>query len=100
VVAIDRAFDIVVCSSVCAFLDDYASSVAILARLLRRGGLFVQWDWELDPDDDEPFGLTREAIREVLTGVGLDLLSLETGFTIGNGADAMSPLMAVAQRTE
>ena len=37
--------DLVVCSSVCGFLDDYPGTVARLAGLLRPGGLFVQWDW-------------------------------------------------------
>ena len=30
---------------------------------LGLGGLFVQWDWEVQPDDEEPFGLTRDEVR-------------------------------------
>ena len=61
-------FDLIVCSSVCAFLDDYAGTAGTLVRLLRPGGLFIQWDWELDPHADEPFGLTRERVRATLSG--------------------------------
>ena len=52
----------------CAFLDDYAGTTGTLVRLLRPGGLFVQWDWELDPHAHEPFGLTRKQVRATLSG--------------------------------
>ena len=37
-----EAYDAVVCSSVCAFVDDYPGTVQKLAQALRPGGLFVQ----------------------------------------------------------
>ena len=92
---LSEAFDLIVCSSVCAFLDDYPASVALLAGLLRPNGLFVQWDWEAHEGDEEPFGLTRKSIRSAQTAAGLEVLSLETGFTIGEGDEAMAPLMAI-----
>ena len=51
-----EAYDLVVCSSVCAFVDDYPVAARHLASLPRPGGLLVQWDWELDPDDAGPHG--------------------------------------------
>lgn len=93
-------FDIVVCSSVCAFLEDYPNSVALLRGLLHPGGLFVQWDWELNPADEEPWGLSRESICDALQGAGLELLSLDSEFTIDVGGVAMSPLMAVGRLPE
>lgn len=95
---LSEPFDIVVCSSVCAFLDDYPGSVALLARLLRKGGLFVQWDWELIPGSDKPAGLTRAAIRDALAGAGMEVLSVETGFSFTNGETTIAPLMAVARK--
>ena len=65
-------FDLVVCSSVCAFLDDYPGTVNTLVQLLKPGGLFVQWDWELDPHAQEPFGLTREQVKTTLLSSGLE----------------------------
>lgn len=38
-------YDLVVCSSVCAFLDDYPGTVERLVLQLKPGGLFLQWDW-------------------------------------------------------
>lgn len=90
-------FDIVVCSSVCAFLPDYPAAVAMLAERLVPGGLFVQWDWELDPEADEPFGLTREAIRAALENAGLTVVSVDTGFEAAVQDMVMRPVMGVGR---
>jgi predicted TPR repeat methyltransferase len=86
-------YDLVTCSSVCAFLDDYPAAVEFLADRLAPGGLFVQWDWEVDPDSAEPFGLARPTIIAALRSAGLEEVSVEVAFTIGDGGEAMSPLM-------
>jgi len=91
-------FDLVVCSSVCAFLEDYPAAVTELASLLRPGGLFVQWDWELDPSTEEPFGLTRDGVRAALEGAGLEVLSVDTAFSVAVEEQTMSPLMGVGRK--
>ena len=96
----DSPFDLVVCSSVCAFLDDYATTTATLVRLLRPGGIFVQWDWELEPHADEPHGLTRGQIKEVLSSAGLEAIEVETAFEVSAGDKTMRPLMGVGQVPE
>ncbi len=90
--------DLVLCSSVCAFLEDYPSTVTGLAGQLREGGLLLQWDWELDPEADEPFGLTREGIRAALQGAGLQVLSVDTGFSVPFEDQTMRPLLGVGRR--
>ena len=91
------SFDLVVCSSVCAFLDDYAGTASILVRLLRPGGLFVQWDWELDPHAHEPFGLTRERVRATLSGSGLEAIQVTGAFEVPMGDKTVRPLVGVGQ---
>ena len=91
-------FDLVTCSSVCAFVGDYPGTVQLLAGRLRDGGLFVQWDWELDPAADEPFGLSRDAIRAALVAADLEPVFLDTGFTITHDGHEMAPLMAVGRK--
>ena len=86
-------FDIVVSSSVCAFLDDYAGTVATLTSLLKPGGSFVQWDWELNREDDESFGLTRAQVADSLTGAGLVDVCVETAFEVDVDGERMSPLI-------
>ncbi len=90
-------FDVVVCSSVCAFLDDYAGTVATLVRLLRPGGLFVQWDWEFDPKAEESFGLTRQHVASTLLGSGLEAVHVATAFEVPMEEKTVRPLMGVGQ---
>lgn len=91
-------FDLIVCSSVCAFLDDYPGTVAMLADRLAPHGFFVQWDWELDPGAAEPFGLTSERITRALAGAGLEVVSVGIGFDVPVEDQRMRPLMGVGRR--
>lgn len=90
-------FDLIVCSSVCAFLPDYPATLAMLAGLLAPGGHVVQWDWELDPQADEPFGLTAEAIEAALAAAGLEVVSVGVGFDVPFEGMNMRPLMGVGR---
>lgn len=92
--------DLVVCSSVCAFLEDYPATVERLISHLRPGGLFVQWDWERDENDPDPPGLSRDTVREVLTSAGLTSVTVASGFDISVGEDNMSPLMGIGRRPD
>ena len=91
-------FDLIVCSSVCSFLDDYPGMVATLAGLLAPGGLFVQWDWEFDETDGDPHGLSRTQITDALTAAGLAQVSVDIGFEIPFEDQTMRPLMGQGQR--
>lgn len=94
----EGVFDVVLCSSVCAFLPDYPGTVALLAQRLAPGGVFVQWDWERDPSAEEPSGLSRDQIHAALTGAGLDVESLGIGFEATVEGMTMRPLMGVGRR--
>ncbi len=89
------AFDLVVCSSVCAFVDDYPATVAALVDTLAPGGMFIQWDWELDPSEEEPYGLTREGIAAALQAAGLEAIEVETAFEVPMGEMVMRPLVGI-----
>lgn len=84
-------FDLVVCSSVCSFLDDHPATVAELAARLAPGGRFVQWDWERT--DDRGHGLTRAEIADALVGAGLVDVEVRTAFTIVLDGQELSPLV-------
>ena len=93
----DSPCDLIVCSSVCAFLDDYPATTATLVRLLRPGGLFVQWDWEVDRHADEAHGLTREQVKEALSSAGLEAIEIDSAFELAIGGTTKRPLMGVGQ---
>ncbi|MGI9579323.1 MAG: class I SAM-dependent DNA methyltransferase, partial [Microthrixaceae bacterium] len=86
-------YDLIVCSSVCAFLDDYPETVADLSARLVPGGMFVQWDWELDPNEAEPFGLARSEVENTLASAGLLDVDVALGFTVGEEPEVMRPIM-------
>ena len=90
------SFDLVVCSSVLAFVDDYPGTVSGLVAMLKPGGTFVQWDWERV--DDDPHGLSRSEISETLRGAGLDNISVDIGFEADAYGQTMRPLMGVGRR--
>jgi len=80
---------------VCAFVEDYAATVAQLVELLATGGLFVQWDWELDPEAEQAMGLSREAMATTLAAAGLEGISVDVGFEQPFEGQIMAPLMGV-----
>lgn len=92
-----EAFDLVVCSSVCSFLDDYPATVEELVTHLRDGGLFVQWDWERL--GEEPHGLARTEIRDTLMAAGLIDVSVSDAFSVTVDDQTMSPIMGHGQRS-
>lgn len=93
-------YDFVLCSSVCGFLDDYTVTVRQLVQRMRPGGLFAQWDWELNPKADDPTGLSRDAIVTCLEGAGLERVCVDTAFTITAEDRTMSPLLGIGRKPE
>lgn len=89
--AVSEGTDLIVCSSVCAFLDDYPATAARLAGLLRPGGTFVQWDWEREKPDDH--GLTRREVQDALQGAGLERIEVATAFEVDVAGQTMRPLI-------
>ncbi len=90
-------FDLVVCSSVLSFVDDYLATVSELVTLLAPGGHFVQWDWEAV--DGDPHGLSRAEIRAALAGAGLDDVTVDVGFEADAHGQTMRPLMGAGRRS-
>ena len=91
-----RDHDLIVCSSVCSFLDDYPGAVVDLVARLRPGGLFVQWDWERGDDDDH--GLSRAEIGDALGAAGLEDIVVEVAFDVTVDGEAMRPLVGHGRR--
>jgi predicted TPR repeat methyltransferase len=91
-------YDLIVCSSVCGFLEDYPGTVVALVAALQPDGLFVQWDWEADPSDADPHGLTRLEIRDALTAAGLESVQVDVGFRADFEGETMAPLMGSGRR--
>lgn len=96
-VALQSKFDLIVASSVCAFLPNYESTLRLLKTLLRPNGIFVQWDW-LKTDGDSDFGFTEETVESAFVQAGLESLSITKAFSLESKEGAMQVLMCVAKQ--
>lgn len=90
-----RPFDLIVASSVCAFLPDYERTLSLLATLLVPGGTLVQWDW-LVTDAGAGYGFTEARVKKAYEQSGLLLQSLGQAFSLASAEGRMPVLMAVA----
>lgn len=88
-------WDLIVCSSVLAFVDDHPATVRELASRLAPGGLLVHWDWEAKGDDDH--GLQRSAIASALESAELTDIDVRTAFSIPFEDQRMEPLLGVGR---
>lgn len=91
--------DVVACSSVCGFVEDYPGTVLQLVDLLRPGGLFIQWDWERDPASEGDHGLDRTSIEAALTAAGLASIKVREAFAVTFEDQTMRPLMGFGIRS-
>ncbi|QDO83712.1 methyltransferase domain-containing protein [Shewanella psychropiezotolerans] len=88
-------FDLIVASSVCAFVPNYEKTLSDLKLLLKEGGIFIQWDWKRSNEDDD-FGFTNEIITNAYSNVGLSLVRVSEEFSLTSEKGTMQVLMGVA----
>jgi len=86
-------FDLVVCSSVCAFVPDYPGTLASLVGLLNPKGVFVQFDWDGDNLDGFPAGLTVSEIKQAQAAAGLRDVEVGLSFVVESDGERLQPLM-------
>jgi len=89
-------FDLIVASSVCAFLPNYEDTLLLLKSMLTPDGLFVQWDWcqsEAEPD----FGFTEEMISMAYGKAGLDVIKIDRAFALEGKDRTMWVIMGVGK---
>ena len=82
-------FDVVVASSVCSFLPDYAATLCAITDLMKPGAVFVQWDWlaEMPP----------EKIQSAFAQAGLIEHHLGEAFVMTSDDEAMPVVMGVGR---
>ncbi|HCH1048063.1 TPA: class I SAM-dependent methyltransferase [Vibrio parahaemolyticus] len=88
-------FDLVVASSVLAFVDDVESSLDIAHSLLNEGGYFVHFDWVAESEQD---GFTLSRSENALSNAGFFDVEAKKVFDITSDGQTMSVLMGAGRR--
>ena len=89
-------FDLIVASSVCGFLPDYEMTLGLLKSLLKKGGVFVQWDW-LANDDSSETGLSEHRALNALKESEFVDIQVKRPFEMKSSKGTMTVLMAVGK---
>ena len=88
-------FDLIVASSVCNFLPNYALALDALSQTLSPTGYFVQWDWLSTGEDG--FGLTPDRVSDAFDNAGLRSVLVGRAFGLTVGEQEMAVLIGVAR---
>lgn len=93
---LENKFDLIVASSVCGFLPDYEITLSLLKSLLKKDGLFVQWDW-LSNDDSSGMGLSDKRVKQAFVASGFVSIKVNNPFIMNSSKGNMPVLMAIGQ---
>ncbi|MCS0382778.1 class I SAM-dependent methyltransferase [Vibrio diabolicus] len=88
-------FDLVVASSVLAFVEDLDASLKISHSLLNHGGYFVHFDWIAESEQD---GFTLAKSKRALKDAGFTDVESQHVFDITSDGKTMSVLMGLGRR--
>ncbi|HHF2971738.1 TPA: class I SAM-dependent DNA methyltransferase [Vibrio diabolicus] len=88
-------FDLVVASSVLAFVEDLDASLKISHSLLNHGGYFVHFDWIAESEQD---GFTLAKSKRALKNAGFTEVESQHVFDITSDGKTMSVLMGLGRR--
>ncbi|PLA73582.1 SAM-dependent methyltransferase [Hydrogenovibrio sp. SC-1] len=87
--------DLIVASSVLAFVPDYQETLKLLKQLLKKDGLLVQWDW-LKESEEPGIGFSKELIESTLAQAGFSKCSISIPFSMESENGSMRVVMGVA----
>ena len=94
---LSQKFDLIVASSVCAFLPNYQQTLKLLTSILQPNGTFVQWDWLAESDNAET-GFTAHTVESAFKDVPLEISKLSIPFSINDNNTPMPVLMAIGTK--
>lgn len=93
---LQKKFDLIVASSVFAFLPDFETILGLLKKMLAANGIFVQWDW-LETEKEPGFGFTKNKMESAFINSGFQILSITEPFSLTSEHGEMKVLMGVAE---
>ncbi|KGJ93789.1 class I SAM-dependent DNA methyltransferase [Colwellia psychrerythraea] len=92
---LSNKFDIIVASSVCAFLPNYLEMLTLLKSLLKTNGTFIQWDWLAG--NDSSMGLSENTVQQAFKRCQFSDYQLSTPFDMNSPKGTTRVLMAIGK---
>lgn len=89
-------YDLILASSVCAFIPNFEDTLKTIKSLLTPDGLFIQWDWQ-SSEDEPDFGFDEKTIKEIYKRCDLSLVDISTPFIMESQNKSMKVIMAIGK---
>ncbi|EEY99058.1 SAM-dependent methyltransferase [Vibrio sp. RC586] len=96
--AFRKQFDLVVASSVCAFLPNFQDAADIIFTLVDEGGYFVHFDWLADGAGNTDMSLTVNEIETVLRNAGFASIDVQVAFEVTTEQGTLPVVVGVARK--
>jgi hypothetical protein len=71
-------------------------TLSVLKSLLKKDGLFVQWDW-LSEDDSSGMGLSEKRVKQAFLASGFVSIKVNSPFIMNSSKGNMPVLMAIGK---
>jgi len=68
-------FDLIVCSSVLAFVPNYKDTIDCLYSILKTNGILYSWDWEIS--ETNKMGLQQSQVAESLSELNIPMTHID-----------------------
>lgn len=94
---LQEKFDMIVASSVMAFIPNQLEKLKQLKSLLKPMGQLVQWDWE-KVENQADFGFTINELEELYTQAEFKHTTVRQSFSINSENGSFNALIALAQK--
>ncbi|ENS5605915.1 methyltransferase domain-containing protein [Vibrio mimicus] len=94
--AFRKQFDLVVASSVCAFLPNVQDVADIIFTLVDEGGYFIHFDWLADGKSE--IGLSLVEMETVLKNAGFSSVETQIAFDVTTEQGVLPVMVGIARK--
>lgn len=95
--AFRKQFDLIVASSVCAYLPNRAEAMTVIHSLLNEGCAFIHWDWLAD-DKNIAGGMSETQARKMMTQAGFHDVTVQHAFSIPDNGELRPVIIGVGYK--
>ncbi|MGO1298814.1 MAG: class I SAM-dependent DNA methyltransferase [Vibrio sp.] len=95
--AFRKQFDVIVASSVCAYLPNRPQAMSIIYSLLDEGSVFIHWDWLVE-DNHQEGGMTLAQANQMIEQAGFHDVTVQHAFSIPDNEQLRPVIMGIGYK--